>query len=325
MSKTMKRKRVMPSKTKKKKAAIPTMEYVHFHVQGERICELVRDLFQREGEERKAFNILMKGVQGMTSEIALQICIGAKELRGWDSNLELVDLDGNASFETVIDRIVQLRGTLADRVDELSAVYDPEAISSPWGLVEVSRSFAKKLKTGEASWEDCPYEPKRLPHYPDRFPRIKKEREDREEEEEEEKTDSVFMLDTDAILPENTDPRVRKMIQDKANAMLGPAKKPEEDKELKALNGWLDPEGRLWPCAYGCHVESAADLGSDEHKLEKEGWIKIQNHEEGVSTFLTADVIVEDESKPVTQSQFDAVWEWCQKHKRPFPKWLKTE
>ena len=70
-------------------------------------------------------------------------------------------------------------------------------------------------------------------------------------------------------------------------------------------------------------LEAYALGGPDENDLEKAGWIKISVDQTTIVPTHQMDIY--PGGRPPTQKQHDVIWDWCQKHKRPFPKGMFEE
>lgn len=81
------------------------------------------------------------------------------------------------------------------------------------------------------------------------------------------------------------------------------------DIELKAWNGWLNPEGKLYSCGRMGHIAFAYNIGMGEATMEK-AWVKLSRGFWLVSTFR------------ITQSQLDTIFDWSKKHEINLPKWI---
>lgn len=60
-----------------------------------------------------------------------------------------------------------------------------------------------------------------------------------------------------------------------------PPPAPPPEPTLDTQDGWLSPEGKLYPCAYSGHNDLAERLGWD-HVREKAGWVRLSSFEGGV-------------------------------------------
>ena len=94
---------------------------------------------------------------------------------------------------------------------------------------------------------------------------------------------------------------------------------------LDTKNGWLSPTGQLIPCLYMEHDFFALVLLSEKYKVENQqvlitrgdaltlrGWLKLQD---GTWAY----------DKPVTQDQYDTMWDYAQKHAHKMPENIETE
>lgn len=79
-------------------------------------------------------------------------------------------------------------------------------------------------------------------------------------------------------------------------------------------NGWLDPNGKMYPCDWYGHCELADDICGElgvrsqdpSTYLEKKGWLHLTSSLWHVT-------------KPLTQPQIDYVMKWCQSKGKKFP------
>lgn len=97
------------------------------------------------------------------------------------------------------------------------------------------------------------------------------------------------------------------------------------DKKLKATNGWVSPDGKLYKCRYWEHdglaeliIQRLGILGYESAvcKLEKRGWLKLQTSvSDGRSYFYRWKDVCATSVTEVTQKQFDLVFDWHCVHK----------
>jgi hypothetical protein len=84
--------------------------------------------------------------------------------------------------------------------------------------------------------------------------------------------------------------------------------------QLAATNGWLTPDGVLYPCDYGSHGKTCRQLGYrflngftfDPRlcHLSQSKWLRMS-------------------SAQPTQEQLTTIWEWCHHHHRRMPHWIE--
>lgn len=90
---------------------------------------------------------------------------------------------------------------------------------------------------------------------------------------------------------------------------------------------WISPDGNFYDgkaheviAGYLCEIIYGLediDYGGDE--LESHGWIR-------ATTSLMWEIRFNEWSdKYITQKQYDALWDWCECHKREFPKDIKVQ
>lgn len=281
-----------------------TCEKLYFKVEGESLCRLVRSLYQQEGKERKALNILMEGIQGMTHEVALAICAGSKELRGVNEDMKLVDLDSSVdpareAFRKATELREKLEASEDEHRDFIQRQFYPTMMSSPYGLIGVSRKFKKRLLAGEVTWADVPEDI------------VDRGIADMERQK---RTADFFS-------------GKRTPAENKLEQLSAKTYRPIEDKELASLNGWIDLDGRFWPCSYGKHEELADLLEASGREADEVGWVKVSNHEESSldAGILDSDFMMQDVERGVTQSQYDTAYAWANKHKRKLPEWMEVK
>lgn len=89
---------------------------------------------------------------------------------------------------------------------------------------------------------------------------------------------------------------------------------------------WISPDGRFYngnahevTAGYLCEIIYGLediDYGGDE--LESRGWIR-------ATTSLMWDVRIDEwKEKIITQKQYNALWDWCECHKKTFPNDVNT-
>jgi hypothetical protein len=88
---------------------------------------------------------------------------------------------------------------------------------------------------------------------------------------------------------------------------------PEPDFELKSRNGWIDREGKYYPCDYSGHIDLAMRLNDGEHKLELLGWIKVSDALDPRSWEHNRQSIIVGDKEP-NQAQINTIYALCEKH-----------
>lgn len=97
---------------------------------------------------------------------------------------------------------------------------------------------------------------------------------------------------------------------------VGPGHAPEPTKDFfKWDNGWLAPDGKLYPCAYQGHIALAEHLGLRGTQIEDDGWIKLQNGNWLYPFYL--------KKHGVTQAQLDTLFDWHIATKVDLKPWMK--
>jgi hypothetical protein len=90
---------------------------------------------------------------------------------------------------------------------------------------------------------------------------------------------------------------------------------------LDATQGWLSPDGELYPCRTEGHNELQVLLERTFGiaDLEKAGWMHLQP----TRRFKTSERWLLSEGSEPTQRQMDAIFDWCLKHDDELPAFLK--
>lgn len=106
---------------------------------------------------------------------------------------------------------------------------------------------------------------------------------------------------------------------------LGEAPKP--DLTFEADTGWLSPDGKLYPCEYHEHERLALQLGLDYSLLHGvRGWVHLNEglwRDPNMHSRLRNDGDGEPPSE-LSQAQIDAIFDWCQKHRKKPPVWFRN-
>jgi len=261
-------------------------ETLQFGIDGEWFTNLVRSLWADEGEPDKALRIMKSAFPDAPESFIIDILTGKKKLVG-DSRKELLvgpdDVEKSAcgndlSVEAVFSK---MRGKLEKETETLANVSqmlagDTVFVASKSGRVEIPRRAAK---------DNDSLAP---------FSGLRNE------------------VDLDSI-PHREAPVMRKpegfwpsKLEDD-----GEWTPPVGSNEITSDTGWLSPEGKFHGCGYMGHIELARDLEEDEIRLEKKGWVKLQNND------LTWD---HSGRFMPTQRQIDLVFDWFRKQDKPMPK-----
>lgn len=299
--------------------AKPKRKECVFTVTGEFLTEISRQLWADERQPEKAIRLLLEGLHGIGMEQVFCILTGSKKLVGDSSDpdgIELVDDDAKVSVNGFPLDLPALIGQFRAREDKLEDEVQffsrqTELVPSPKGLVEVPRRktkvYHKTTGPRRGLREDVDLE--KIPHR-ECTPRIKKEHMLRPESQMKRKE---LGLEPG---PEgyNALGVPYDMLKDQERP---PSPPPPAEREISGDNGWLSPEGKFYRCAYSEHVSLASRLGFDELKLERLGWLKIQD---GRVVYP----IDAGEHKP-TQAQLDLLFDWYRGRGKTLPNWLRPE
>jgi hypothetical protein len=93
---------------------------------------------------------------------------------------------------------------------------------------------------------------------------------------------------------------------------------------LQCDNGWLSPEGELYPCTFATHLRLAEIIekmigGIFDHRyMEKIGWIKLSITQAGWYQWLP-------ENANPTQTQIDTIYDWCRLRGAVLPPFLNNK
>jgi hypothetical protein len=251
---------------------------------------------------------------------------GEKKLIGdSDEGIELVD-DGTKVSEngfpldlsSLIQRFRDKEDKLEDEVQFFSR--NTELVASPKGLVEVPRRRTKRYeKLGRAPVVGLKegVDLEKIPHR-ECTPRVKAEKMMSPEsrlKRREQGLEPGPELEEDG--PYNALGVPYDMLKDQDEP---PSPPPEPEYEITADCGWLSPDGKFYRCAYMEHISLAIRLGMDEVRLEKLGWVKVQENK------FWGDLLCEGgERAKVTQKQRDLVFDYCTKNGLQLPSWMAPE
>lgn len=105
-------------------------------------------------------------------------------------------------------------------------------------------------------------------------------------------------------------------LMDKLQQSVGPGHPQKPTTEFtKWDNGWLSPDGKLYPCEYQGHIALAENLGLEGTDIEDAGWIKLQDGGWLYPFYLR--------SQGVTQAQLDTLFDWHRANKINMKPWMK--
>jgi hypothetical protein len=104
-----------------------------------------------------------------------------------------------------------------------------------------------------------------------------------------------------------------------ADQDLAPEPPPSGDNEITTDCGWLSPEGKFYRCIYMGHISLAHQLGFDEVRLEKLGWLKVQEGK------IFSSLLDNQCEFNATQTQRDLVFDYCHKNGKAMPLWMAPE
>lgn len=255
-----------------------------FTVTGEFLTSISRKLWADDGEPEKAIGVLEAAFPGMSKETMFGVVTGSKKLTG-DSNVGIsVEADGvtksdcgnDLSLERVLGRFRRVLDEEKDwremATDQTAIVPSPKGpIKVPFGRTVLSPKGGRRFKGEWSALETVPH-----------------------------KVYSPVERRSDFFSDQTNLQRQRQGIAEAEKPAL-----PEPERSITQDDGWLAPDGKFYPCAYGEHNELAWRLDMYSREMEQLGWIKVQ---EGKFFW--------DYTRPFspTQPQIDAVFDFCHAH-----------
>jgi hypothetical protein len=90
--------------------------------------------------------------------------------------------------------------------------------------------------------------------------------------------------------------------------------KPPRAKQLATEDGWLVPDGTLYPCPLRGHGQLACDLGYR--------YLNGFSYDPRLCHLSNGRWLRMPDSQP-TQAQLDTIWDWCQQHGQHLPRWIE--
>ena len=328
---------------------------LHFHVAGEFLTDMARN-FWIEGNQDRAISLLVNGLGGMTEDLALLICIGKKKLVGWDNEIDVVDdcvgEHKGMRLKSLKKSFSDKNEEIKIKEEELKDFRYPRVKrASPWGLVLIPLSIDKKIVSGEKSWED--YDEYSFERMKDSYERYRKcqfgewenlgiELEGYAFEDHNptfrvsekiinKKAVSLLDIMNANYLADLTemnkcktskDFEKLKHVNDQRDEFIASQYKegepPEQDLTLSSPFGWIDIDGKFYPCdGYMQHINLAYRFGKTENQLEEVGWVKVA---QGDLCFAQRDFDFLHVGKlAINDAQWKTIEDWCMEHKRNIP------
>jgi hypothetical protein len=330
----------MSARTSKKRQ----VKHVTFQIYGEDFTRLARDLW-REGSYGKAIRLLVYGLNGpsgarMTEPLAIEICTGRKKLVGDVHGMDLEDDDAHSQCPSVADMLDRMQSNIDERQEIIEDMRQMQCgntviIASPTGPRRVPRRRVT-LDTGshfraskwilKGQWSDLPVwedvNDNQFAQYGEERPIGAREvGEGHEARLDEGWRRSEAKLDKDLPMPEGLEhlapPTMREVFERLVSE--SPIEVPEPVTEITSPHGWLNREGKFYPCAYMEHrglADALAGLigvdlqdqpdGGGEGILESKGWVKL--HGQGFARGPLATL----GAKPPTKAQERLILQWCE-------------
>jgi hypothetical protein len=316
-----------------------TTKTLHFSISGDYITDIVRQVWV-EGDMTKAIHILKSGFPMFEMDLIMDIILGKKKLVGINE-MTIEDDDTTECYGIPLlsmdQQIANKEKALKEREDKILAMEqmnngEIEKIASVHGLIPVPCSLLQSYPTlygTRYGFKDG----FTIEMYEELFP---------DKVEEAKKKLSVVMFKRrikDTMIASGLNARLAgDLVEDPISAIdktTGMAKLndgiPKVDKDLDGLNGWISPDGDFYSCGFMGHIDLADRLGFKEGEIEKT-WVKVRDRKDPNAAefreFLESDfsfpclsgglsAMIMSES--ITQSQYNTIFSWCQKHNRNMP------
>ena len=283
-----------------------------FTVTGEFLTDHCRTLWWDEGRKALAVDTL-SCLNGIAESQIMDVIFGRSKLTG-DSNTGINIKKDSAKHTSIGNPILTLPEMLKQKEtqekraaeDHWDETHEMEYMPSPYGQVEIGHYAKRRILSGEETFESTDADGLlRRTHW--QYPRPK-------DDEMEDSTDEEGLEAPKSPVEKWIDSQIEEDDSD------GP---PAVDYALHYRNGWLDREGRFFPCGYMGHIQLAVRLGSEERKLEKKGWVKISDPRTAPVPVPDRESVSFDGTGIVrpTELQRNVVRQWCLRHGRPIPDW----
>lgn len=276
-----------------------------FVIHGEFVTKQSRSFWWDEGEKDRALKLLAS-LDGITTGQSLDVIFGKSKLTGDSKSGIFLEPDkattspcGNRMDETLIDTLREDKEKIKVLKDDLrDHLSVRETIASKYGAVEIGPRALKRLKRGEETIDTlgCRGLIKKRPIVTEPL------RGRRELLKTQEADGLAFPGIADAIEEVETPP------------------KPDPD--LNSQNGWVDREGRFFPCGYGGHIRLADLLGLDAVVMEDKGWVKITDYTTCPIPIPAREFVMYEGKVSPTVAQKKVVVDWCTKYERAVPEWV---
>lgn len=273
-----------------------------FAITGDFITRQARAFWWDEEERAKALDLLAC-LDGLGLERAVDVIFGKAKLVG-DSTigitLEPDSADRSPSGNPIQGNLIEVLLKEEKRVrileDDLADVFaiNKPRIASPYGLVELGPHALRRYKKGEETLESL-----------ERRGLLRKI--------------EPVLLTRGALARSVQASDAQPDTEPEASDKKEPPPKP--DFTLTARNGWMDREGRLYPCAYMEHIRLAEQLGYAEGRLEEMGWVKISDYATAPAPVPPRPVAFYVAKIRPTDEQIKATAQWCEKHGYKLPFW----
>lgn len=272
------------------------MENVSFIIEGEFLTNISRTLWADEKSPQKAIRLIKSAFPDMEEATVVSILTGKSKLAGNSSegiflevdNSEVTENGNPLSLIAILEKMVEQQDELEDYQE--FALGQTEVVPSEKGLIEVPRKWTTFKDTDCKRYLNLP-SGKNLKDIIHR------------------KVDSKIRKEK--FFSDNTN-----FLREQKGVAIAERKPQKSYPSIVRDTGWLSPEGKFYPCAYGEHAEIAFHLGMPERQLEGLGWIKVQEKKFFWDFFGHA--------KP-TQAQINGIFDYCTKKGIPMPSGLLEE
>jgi hypothetical protein len=311
--------------------ATTKMRPLTFSIHGDYLTDIVRQVWV-EGEMTKAIHILKSGFPMFKMDLIMDIILGKKKLVGIN---EMVIEDDNATeccgipLLSMDQQIEKREKALKVREEKMLALEEMrngviENIPSIYGLIPVPCSLLQSyssctgrnkygFKDGFTNEMYAEWFPEQVEYAKQKLDTAMVQRRIK---------DTMLAAGISSNLANSLIENPIKTLDSVISKATG---KPSIDKDLNGLNGWISPDGDFYSCGFMEHIDLADSLGFSEGEIEKT-WVKVRDREDPRGFAEIRKCLPHDFMLPnkITQSQFDTIYSWCQKHGRNTPEDIET-
>lgn len=96
---------------------------------------------------------------------------------------------------------------------------------------------------------------------------------------------------------------------------FGRVGKPTHNDQLAAMDGWLTPDGVIYPCDPRGHGEKAVELGY--------AYVNGFRFDPRLIHLSDGRWLPPQKGAQPTQAQLDKIWDWCHHRAMSLPRWIR--